>query len=340
MLEDILSTTAKRKWWQNFWSDRRQIVIAAHAKVNFYLHVNEQRDDGYHDLESLLGFLEFHDRVSIRDSDKYHIIVNGPFVNAMPPLSDNLVTKAVNLIAEREKRKPNVLIELTKNIPLGSGLGGGSADAAAVLRGLQQLWGFQWRDRDFATFAKELGADVPACLYDEPSFVCGIGEIVKPAGKLPDAYFVLVYPQIYISTTEIFARLGQTTERDGGLKAIPNSLDDFIAALAETRNDLMHPALAMDQDILRAYRRLSHTENCKFARMTGSGSTCFGMFSDRASAHAAAKEVLKDYPHWWVRVTQLKQPPIVAPAVVIPPASSAKTGKTVKLSLRRPTKSP
>jgi len=285
--------------------DNKGVSLQCHAKINLFLHVTGCREDGYHELQSWVTFAALADVMHVREARQYHLVVEGPFARSLPPMQDNLITKAVNLLAERYNRKPNFMVELTKNLPIGAGLGGGSANAAAMIRALQHFWGFEWTPEDSEWLAKNLGADVPACLADQSVIVSGIGEDLTPFTPMPsEQYLVLAFPGVGVSTADIFAKImppyTPPVENLHGL----NSVEDLKKLIHETRNDMMHPAMSIEPKILQAYRALSRQPGCMLARMTGSGSTCFGLFADGETARHAAAAIQRAEPDWWVRATR------------------------------------
>lgn len=282
------------------------VAMTCHAKINLFLHVTNKRDDGYHELQSWVAFAETGDVVRVRAAKHYHLAVEGPFAHLLPPAADNIITKTVNALAERHGRKSNVVIELTKNLPVGTGLGGGSANAAATARALQHLWDFEWVEGDEEWLAKNIGADVPACLLSRTMMMEGIGQNLRPTPHLPNnCNIVIVYPGVGISTREVFGML--VPPYTPHFDTFPEAVDvfDLVKQLQETRNDLMHPAMGLQPKIIDAYRALTRQTGCLMARMTGSGTACFGIFPDDESARAAANAIRKAEPQWWVRPTRL-----------------------------------
>lgn len=269
----------------------------AWAKVNLFLHVVGRRADGYHLLDSLAVFPAVGDRLRVRPAPELTLAIEGRFGDVLTAEPDNLVLRAARALAASCGIRSGASIVLEKNLPVASGIGGGSADAAAALRALQPLWRMALDDTRLASIAQSLGADVPVCLASQPARMQGIGEILKPAPMLPDCGMVLVNPGVAVSTPEVFrARApGFTPE------AI---LPDFwlnAAALAETlrgtRNDLEPPAIALCpviDDVLAALRAES---GCLLARMSGSGATCFALFPTASQAVEAARHLAR--PGWW-----------------------------------------
>jgi len=262
----------------------------APAKLNLSLAVTAKRADGYHLLESLVAFADIGDRLTAQAAPAFSLAIDGPFASGLDAGADNLVARAASLFAERLGRRPDVALRLTKNLPVASGIGGGSADAAATLRALSRLWGAPIP----AELPAMLGADVPVCVAGVPAWMSGIGEIVEPAGGLPGWGVVLVNPGVALATPAVFkARSGVFS---AGGKFAPS-----LANIAAAGNDLEAPAIALVPaiaDVLAAFRGLP---GVRLARMSGSGATCFALFYGPDEAAQAAKAVKAKAPSaWWV----------------------------------------
>lgn len=280
------------------------IEVIAPAKVNLALHVTGRRPDGYHLLDSLVVFADAGDRLRIEAAQTLSLAVTGPFAAGVPTDGTNLVLKAAVLMAGKGAR-----ITLDKQLPHGGGIGGGSSDAAATLRALSRLWDAPLPG---ATAALSLGADVPVCLMaPAPQQMRGIGEDLTPAPALPEAHLVLVNPGIPVPSREVFARLaaGRGTD-NSGLPPVPEAadFDGFAHWLAAQRNDLEAPAIAIAPAIAEATAVLRKATGCALARMSGSGSTVFGLFRDEEGAAAAAKRIGAVAPGWWVRAARVLSP--------------------------------
>lgn len=275
----------------------------APAKVNLTLHVTGRRADGYHLLDSLVVFAGEGDRLRVTPAPDWELAVTGPFADRVPRGADNLVLRAARLAGGAP-----AAITLDKRLPVASGLGGGSADAAAVLRALSALDG-----RPVPADAASLGADLPVCLPSRPARMRGIGEDLAPVPDLPPAYLVLVNPGAAVATPQVFATL---TRRDNAPMPaeLPNWRDAAALAawLAGQRNDLEDAAREIAPAIGVALARLSATEGCLLARMSGSGATCFGLYASRVEAAAAAGALARAHPGWWVRATDLSAPAALA----------------------------
>lgn len=276
-----------------------RLRVAAPAKINLFLHVTRKRPDGYHDLQSLVAFADIGDVVTLESGSQHSLAIDGPFAQGLAAEADNLVLRAGRALAERLPAIEGARIRLTKNLPVASGIGGGSADAAAVLRGLPALYGETLADEDLLPIAASLGSDIPVCVASQTAWMEGRGEIVTPLPSLPQAHIVLVNPGISVATADVFRRL--TIRAEETALTPPDafsSLDALVRYLATTRNDLEAPALAIAPVIRSVLDALSR-EGAIFVRMSGSGATCFGLFETAAKAAHAAAAIAEAQPDWW-----------------------------------------
>lgn len=282
------------------------VTVRAYAKINLYLHVVGKRADGYHLLDSLIGFVGVADTLRVRMAQHYHLITDGAFANALPNSEENILTQTIHLLAERYKRKPHIFIELSKQLPVRTGFGSSAVDAAAAIRALQQIWGFKWSEDDFAFWANKIGADVPIAVYQQPAFISGIGEVIEPASGMPALHVLLARPDGEISSREVFSRYTYNGERALQPRQIPQGTDAFISWLHEkTNNDLMMTVAAMSPKSLRCYRAIVKQPDCLLARLSGAGPGCFGLFATAEQAAAAARQIKQEYPQWWLRSAPL-----------------------------------
>ncbi len=281
------------------------IRVEAPAKLNLYLHVTGRRADGYHELDSLVTFTALADTLEIVPADAPSLAVSGPFAEALGT-GDNLVTRAAAALAERLGRRACVRIALLKRIPVAAGLGGGSADAAAVLRGLARLWGLgAGHASDLQDVALGLGADVPVCLDSRAAYMAGIGEMLSAPPPLPACGVLLVNPGVPVPTGAIFAARQGPFSAANRFREHPSDASALTALLRSRRNDLEPPARAQVPEIGQVLERLSTAPGCLLARMSGSGATCFGLFADEPTATHAARAIARENPDWWVQATQL-----------------------------------
>ncbi len=200
---------------------------------------------------------------------------------------------------------PGAAIVVEKNIPVAAGLGGGSADAAAALDGLNQLWQLGLDEATLARLALQLGADVPMCRFGKPALISGIGETLKPAPSLPQFSLVLVNPNRAVATADVFRRLTPPYGDPQPLDRAPNTVGDLAEALRQRGNGLADAASGLCPEIGDALARLAALEGCRLAQMSGSGATCFGLFADFTGAQNAAAALLALRPHWFVRACRV-----------------------------------
>lgn len=280
---------------------------AARAKINLTLHVTGQRDDGYHTLDSLVVFAATRDVVKASHSDQLTLEITGPEAASLNTGEDNLVLQAARLFGPQRGAK----LELVKYLPVAAGIGGGSADAAATLRALSRLWGMPIPDADAVL---SLGADVPVCLAAIPARMRGIGDVLGAVPEMPEyAGMVLVNPRVSVSTPEVFKRLENRNN-----PAMDETIPAFSTAielsdwLKSQRNDLQAPAIELQPVIADVLRSIEGTDSL-FARMSGSGATCFGLYKTEYEAKAAHASLYVSHPQWWsqwfglnpVEITQL-----------------------------------
>ncbi|MEJ8475510.1 4-(cytidine 5'-diphospho)-2-C-methyl-D-erythritol kinase [Roseibium algae] len=274
----------------------------ARAKVNLALHITGQRDDGYHMLDSLVVFPRIGDHLSATPSDKLSLEVTGPFSTDLEPQSNNnLVLKAIRRLSQAKNcAPPDINLSLEKNLPVASGIGGGSADAAAALRLLMRQPGFTLASEDIHAIALELGADVPVCLKQVAVRMQGIGELLSPLPSLPDFGMVIANPRVAVSTPAIFK--GLQARNNPSLPDLPESfasLDQLIVYLRETRNDMQVTAEALCPAITDVLSEMDQHPETLLNRMSGSGATCFALCRCGDEKNLAAR-IQKSHPDWWV----------------------------------------
>jgi 4-diphosphocytidyl-2-C-methyl-D-erythritol kinase len=272
---------------------------AAPAKVNLHLHVVGRRTDGYHLLDSLVVFADIGDQLSISPAGSLSLAVTGPFAADLAPDPDNLVLRAAKALASEAGQPATGALVLQKNLPIASGIGGGSADAAATLRLLCRVWGIAPPASRLTAIAQALGADVPVCLASRPALMSGIGEQLAPARPLPDLGLLLVNPGVAVATQAVFRARATSFSAPADFPATGwPDIQSFIAALDETRNDLEPAARALAPQVGTVLDGLITTPGCLLARMSGSGATCFGLFASPSAAQQAAHSMAR--PGWWV----------------------------------------
>jgi 4-diphosphocytidyl-2-C-methyl-D-erythritol kinase len=264
----------------------------AWAKINLTLHITGRRADGYHELDSLIVFAGLGDELRVAPGPDLRLDIEGPFAPALGPGDpENLVLGAARALGARFGVEAGARFGLIKRLPVAAGLGGGSADAAAALRALVELWGLEVPEPELIKLAAAIGADVPVCLAGRASFVGGIGDEIVPAPPLPPAWLVLVNPGLPLSTAAVFAaRTGDFSPPARWRDPIPD-VRALAARLATRRNDLEAPALGLVPEIREVLATLRDSAGCMLARMSGSGATCFGLYAVEAAAVAAVRRI-------------------------------------------------
>lgn len=260
----------------------------APAKVNLYLHVVGRRADGYHLLDSLAVFADAADVVRAVAAPELSLAVEGPFGGGLSAAEDNLVLRAARALAEAAGARGGAALTLVKTLPVASGIGGGSADAAATLRALARLWRVSLPPESLLAVAAVLGADVPVCLRSVPARMSGVGEVLRPAPALPSGGMVLVNPGVAVSTPAVFRARGAGFTQEAVLPVGWASMRAMAADLGRLGNDLEAPALALAPAVGAVLGWLRGLPGCLLARMSGSGATCFGLFDDGAAAASGA----------------------------------------------------
>jgi 4-diphosphocytidyl-2-C-methyl-D-erythritol kinase len=263
----------------------------AFAKINLALHVRGRMPDGYHRIETVFAFAEDGDVVSVAESDSLELEISGPFAGDLAADEDNLVLRAAKALRDRYGVSAGARLALDKRLPVASGIGGGSADAAAALRLLARWWGVGADEADLLGLAASLGADVPACLLSRSARGTGRGDALEPIdGGLSGRPVLLVNPCVPVSTASVFRGWD-------GIDRGP------LAAWQDGRNDLEAAARAIAPEIGDVLAALSGADS---ARMSGSGATCFGLYSTEGARDSAARAILGSRPDWWRLPSRLR----------------------------------
>ncbi len=279
------------------------VTEIAKAKINLALHVLGRRADGYHELDSIVAFASIGDELVITISDELSLTCKGMFADQVPRGADNIILKAwshlENIFARKSLSLPKVHVALRKNLPVASGIGGGSADAAAMLRGLLRLTNQKLSTAEISALAKGLGADVPVCFYQTACQMQGIGEIITPLTiELPRA-IMLVNPLAACSTASVFTTLALKPGQSHLAALDPHSPSDW-------RNDMTQAAIITQPAITQVLKALKTEPTLSSIRMSGSGATCFGLVASMAEAMAAAARLSVKNPGWWIRAAELR----------------------------------
>jgi 4-diphosphocytidyl-2-C-methyl-D-erythritol kinase len=278
----------------------KHFTLLAPAKINLFLHITGKRPDGYHLLQSVVVFANVGDRLTFSRHDSLFIDVAGPFAGDVCAPRDNLIYKAAQALGENYKIAPTGQILLEKNLPVASGMGGGSSDAATTLKGLAQLWGLPEEFDRMQKIAGTLGADVPACLMRRPVWMEGVGEKMMRLPDMPDMHMVLVNPAVATPTPEVFRQFRAKFSPPIQFIGRRKTMGEWIADLKLYRNDLTEAAIAVSPEIKTALQSIAETQGCQIARLSGSGATCFGIYETPTAAHAAVNKLRQQHPEWWI----------------------------------------
>jgi len=267
----------------------------ARAKINLALHVRGREPDGYHRLETVFAFAEHGDLLRASEAAELSLRIEGPFAEGLSAGEDNLVLRAARKLQARLQVGKGAALTLNKRLPVASGIGGGSADAAAALRLLNRLWGVGAGEPELLGIARSLGADVPACVLSRPCLGTGRGDDLAPydASAVTGAPLLLVNPGVAVSTADVFRGWAG---RDGG--PLP---EDLLSA----HNDLEEPAKAVAPVIGDVLEALAAASGARLVRMSGSGATCFALFESEAERDKATAEIAAAHPHWWQLASRL-----------------------------------
>jgi 4-diphosphocytidyl-2-C-methyl-D-erythritol kinase len=276
----------------------------APAKLNLYLNVTGRRDDGYHLLDSLFAFVELADEIRAEPSAKPKVSVRGEFAQGLGPADNNLAAKARDLMFFEAGMSPSLAMTLEKKIPVAAGIGGGSADAAAVLRALNSYLDLNWPLERLMPLAAQLGADVPACLESQPVIARGIGEELSLAPAMPPCGILLVNPNVPTPTPAVFKAFKEMNpviekrffmplpEQFSGLPAL-------VRAIQPRGNDLLDAALSITPIIKDVLDMIQRPSGAAYAGLSGSGATCFALFETEADALWARTAIEDEQPYWW-----------------------------------------
>lgn len=286
------------------------LITLAPAKINLTLHVGKAKKNGRHPLDSLVVFAgaEAADRITVEEADSLQFAVIGPFADKCGDLNDNLIFKAAYALQTVLQTDQGARVTLVKHLPVASGIGGGSADAAATLRLLNQLWGGPEDYRQLIDIGSQLGGDVPACILSQTLLMRGEGERLTPSALPAPLPALLVNPGTPSSTAQIFKTFDASGGGDGFRELNPpkfKSIAAVIKWLAGTYNDLEPPAIVQHPEIAGTLAALKALPDVRFVRMSGSGATCYALFDTLDEARRAAAMIKTEKPDWWCAATDL-----------------------------------
>jgi len=280
------------------------LKIYAKAKINLFLHI-VGREGKYHGLQSLISFADIADSLSFSKSKNLNLNITGEFAaGLLENKKANLIYQAVNLLVKKYNISSKVNISLVKNLPIAAGIGGGSADAAAALLGLNKFYNLNISLEEIKSLGKNIGADVPACLESKNIFIEGIGDKIKPVNIGFELYIVLVNPLVETPTNKVFNQFDDSFSKRIKLEKSWNNYADFIGFLKTCRNDLKNAAIKISPIVANVLSSLEKT-NPDIYNMSGSGATCFAIYKNKKKAFLAEKYLKNKYNNWWVVATKI-----------------------------------
>ena len=283
---------------------KENISMFSPAKINLFLEIKNKDRDGLHNLESLMSFCDFGDLIYVSKSKDLSLEINGPFSRSLIR-KDNIILRTIYMLEKYLNTKIKVNIRLNKNLPIASGMGGGSSNAATIIHCIKQLFKINF-DKNFNDFLFNLGADVPFCFYRRVAMVEGKGEkITFYPRKIPEYFVLLVNPNIQISTKRIFQKLkiNFRTKKNPENRFILE--EDFLGYLLKKNNDLEVPAIDQCDEIKFIINELNNNTESLLSRMTGSGATCFALYDKRVKLLEAEKKIKEIKENYWVKTTKL-----------------------------------
>ncbi len=277
------------------------------AKINLFLHISDAMKTGYHTLNSLVAFTsDIYDIVSVALADQYTLEVKGPFSEQLIGY-DNIITTATKILKKTYKINADAKIILTKNLPISSGIGGGSSNAATAISLLSKLWKLNITPAEIIFLTQSIGADIAMFYLGKACYINGIGEILTPLKKFPQIWAILINPNIAIPTPKIFKMgLEQYFKTEIHHQYSFNDINELIYYLKPAKNDLYFNSLQLAPILSHITQTLVNTEGCAINRMSGSGATCFGLFEDAMLARNALIYLKKLYPNYWIKLTTLE----------------------------------
>lgn len=282
--------------------------MLAPAKINLDLLITGRREDGYHLLDSLVVFTEYGDELRIEEAEGLSLEISGPFAAGLTITDDNLVLKAAKLICNEVGIKPHVKFHLVKNLPVSSGIGGGSSDAAAALKLLIYHYDIKIDQRRLLEIALSLGADVPVCLEGQTTQMSGIGEKLSPLNLNDDLYLLLINPLVSVSTPQVFKYYAMQNEAFERNRLFQNRVINsqfIIDTLRQSKNSLQNAAVEIEPEIRNVLEIINSTVNVKYCQMSGSGATCYGLYLSEKDCNNAHELIIKEKNNWWVRSTKI-----------------------------------
>ena len=274
-------------------------IFFSPSKINLYLEILSKSENGLHNLNSLMTFTDIGDHIEINVSKEFFFKTKGPFSDQLGDMKKNIIFIALKKLESLINKKLNVEIILTKNLPLGSGLGGGSSNAATVVKALIKIYKLNVDQRDLDSLLISIGSDVPFCFHGRTAILNGIGDKLLFVSKLKEYDLLLVNPLVEVSTKKIFEKVEKFNDKP----TIYNNLsfdDSILKTISKSSNDLENIAVKVYPEIGSILTIFKKT-NSIFTRMSGSGGTCFGLFNSKKDLLEAESIFHLKNKNWWIK---------------------------------------
>ncbi len=277
------------------------MILNCPAKINLFLKLTGRRANGYHELESLFAFLNLHDALEVIPSNKFSFTINGEFATGLTP-QQNIITKILDFFVTEFAISRNLKITLTKNIPVGAGLGGGSSNAAYFMMALNKIFSLQLGTQKLQEISTKFGSDIAFFFAGEASIVKGCGEIIESYPHFQPISALLINPKINLSTPQVFQKFSAPfSAKISTAELCKKNVFDLIENFS---NDLTNPAIAILPAIAEILQSLKN-EDAKIAKMSGSGASCFAIFADEKKLNDAQKNLMRKFPNYFVKQVEI-----------------------------------
>jgi len=277
------------------------MLYKSYAKINLFLKLTGKRPNGYHELESLFAFLDIYDLLEVLESDNFSFEIDGEFSEGLNA-KQNIITKILDFFVTEFKISHNLKIHLTKNIPVGAGLGGGSSNGAYFMKALNEIFSLSLSKQDLQKISLQFGSDIPFFFEDQASIVAGCGELIEPYPSFNEISALLINPKIHLSTPEVFAKFSANFSTKNTMEILQKK--DVFNLLENFPNDLTKPAISILSDIENILKQLKN-QKAKIAKMSGSGATCFGIFNDQNQLNLAKENLVKIFPNYFIKQVKI-----------------------------------
>ena len=282
---------------------KNNFIFFSPAKLNLFLEVLNKEHNGFHNLNSLMCFCDIGDYIKLEKSSSLSLEIEGPFAKNLKKFNknENLIIKSIKALKKVIDFDSNFNIKLVKNLPIGSGLGGGSSNAATVVRAICKIQSLNIPNEKLMDLLFSLGSDIPFCFLGKTALVQGVGEKVEPTNTIPIFNVLLVNPLIEVSTKEIFKKINNFSKNKTKLPNYKMEINELIKFLSFTKNDLQDIALNLQSEIKLILNIFKSDKNVLLYRMSGSGGTCFGIYKNKTTLESAVQFFQKYNKNWWVR---------------------------------------